>query len=371
MINPNSLRSLEALRGALALYVVLHHARWLLWEQQAQWAQSAHPWWSNAIAVASSVLRYGHEAVIVFFVLSGFFIHFRWARDAARGEDRPLVVSEYARRRAHRLIPPYAVALAATVLLDSIGRYAFPALYGAHTGDDFLDRAFLRMQFTPESVVSGLLLVPSSTGTHFGTNSPLWSLAYEFVYYAAYPLWLYMRRRIGWSAYLVGSGLALVAAATVPNAFLRNVFLMYPLWLAGASLAEFVLGRSTRFHGAIGPLVIAAAGLAGKHLVPGECLLIPYLMLGVGVGLATINAFKTVVDSRPHKAFEWLGLRSYTIYISHFPLIALISAVTFELAGGRPASGWLALAGAIAALLWANALWWLGEKRFLHPPLRA
>ncbi len=122
MIQPASLRSLEGLRGFLALYVVLHHVRWLLWEQQAVWSQSPHPWWANILAVASASLRYGHEAVICFFVLSGFFIHFRWAKEASHGKDARLDVTEYARRRAHRLIPPYAVALVATVLLRWLPR---------------------------------------------------------------------------------------------------------------------------------------------------------------------------------------------------------------------------------------------------------
>jgi peptidoglycan/LPS O-acetylase OafA/YrhL len=67
---------------------------------------------------------------MIFFVLSGFFIHLRAAES-----DRTTTPSATAfyRRRAHRLGAPYAFALLVTIVLDAVGRAVWPALYHAAT----------------------------------------------------------------------------------------------------------------------------------------------------------------------------------------------------------------------------------------------
>jgi peptidoglycan/LPS O-acetylase OafA/YrhL len=102
-----NLRSLDALRGLLACYVVFGHARWLLWAGFSEWNEHTHHFWANAMAYASASLRYGHEAVMVFFVLSGFFIHLRTAQRIAVDRPATLNTADYARRRIHRLLVPY------------------------------------------------------------------------------------------------------------------------------------------------------------------------------------------------------------------------------------------------------------------------
>ena len=144
--SPN-LRSLDALRGILATYVVLHHARWLLWVGHSTWIQSPHPMWANCIANASAVFRYGHEAVMVFFALSGFFIHLRTAQRLATGSDVRVNAVRFFRRRAHRLLAPYLFALLLTCAFDLVGRHFFPVLYSAQSGDTLLDSLFAQGLF--------------------------------------------------------------------------------------------------------------------------------------------------------------------------------------------------------------------------------
>lgn len=369
IVEPN-LESLDALRGFLALYVMLGHARWLLWDGHWQWIQGEHPWWADVLAYASASLRYGHEAVVCFFVLSGFFIHFRWAAANAAGVEPRFDVRDYARRRAHRLLPPYGAALAATVALDLAGRGLFPTLYGARTGVGTLDDAFASMAFTPGSVTAALLLLPGSTGTHFGTNGALWSLAYEFVYYALYPVLLLARARFGPWTHAIVAAVSVVLAVVVAHPFAGGVLLMYPLWLLGAAMAEAMLRGRSSHHPAV-LVAILALGVAGFHVLKGAYAILAYVVLGFGAVSLAAALPQEVRRWRVHQALHWLGLRSYTLYIGHFPFLALVSAATFEIAGRRPQSGWLALAAAAAALAWCSLLWWLVERRFMHARLSA
>ena len=124
-----NLRSLNMLRVALAVSVLLGHCRWLLWAGHSHWMG----------------------------------------------------------RRLHRLGAAYAFALLVTIACDLAGRAWFPTLYAAATGDVLLDGVFSRTGYSWASVAPALVILPSSLGFDFGTNGPLWSLAYEVVYYALYP----------------------------------------------------------------------------------------------------------------------------------------------------------------------------------------
>ena len=70
LVRAINLRSLDVLRGLVATYVLFGHARWLLWTGQAAWIKLPHSLAANMLAEASALLRYGHEAVMIFFVLS-------------------------------------------------------------------------------------------------------------------------------------------------------------------------------------------------------------------------------------------------------------------------------------------------------------
>ena len=79
----DDLRFLDGLRGLAALYVMIGHARWLLWEGYSE-GYLQHPdsysQAGKALVYFFSIFRYGREAVLFFFVLSGFVIHLRYAR---------------------------------------------------------------------------------------------------------------------------------------------------------------------------------------------------------------------------------------------------------------------------------------------------
>ena len=113
------LKRLDALRGLLALYVLAGHARWLLWEGASAFASHARSWWALATAYGTAGLRFGHEAVMVFFVLSGFFIHLKAAESLAEGRVPGLSAGAFCARRAQRLLPPYFLDRKSTRLNSS------------------------------------------------------------------------------------------------------------------------------------------------------------------------------------------------------------------------------------------------------------
>lgn len=358
--------NLDALRGMLAVYVALGHCRWLLWSGHAAWAAAPHAAWEALPAYASGLLRYGREAVMVFFVLSGFFIHYRAAD--ARGREQFRTVPFY-RRRWHRLAAPYFFALAITVVCDWIGRSWWPTLYEARTGDVVVDTAFILGGYSPASLVPALLLLPSSFGRDFGSNGPLWSIAFEAVYYALYPLWLWVRSRSAMVAFGV-IPVACVLMALVPvRSFPVMVLTYYPIWLVGALLAEQVVTAGLPRRAILSGAALFAAG-AGVYVLVDALLLRVMASIVFGAGLVLAFGGAQSRDRLVLPLFEHLGVRSYTIYIVHFPIVALLSAYVFETFGQRPLHGWLAAAGAMACVGFGVACFELCERHFLHPRYR-
>src|SRR5438045_2563532 len=101
---------LDLMRFSAAVVVLLHHLT------------------SAQINSVLPRVTIGHEAVIVFFVMSGFVIAY-----VVHGRERS--IEHYAAARLGRLYSVVLPALVLTFTLDRIGRAASPALY-AHSPDD-------------------------------------------------------------------------------------------------------------------------------------------------------------------------------------------------------------------------------------------
>src|SRR5260221_14339115 len=112
--HPESLLFLDGLRGFAALYVMIGHARWLLWEGFHE-GFSLHPELYNGleklVAYSTLLVRYGHQMVMLFFVLSGFVIHLRYSKALHNGSSEPFDLIPFLIRRLKRIYPPLVFAL--------------------------------------------------------------------------------------------------------------------------------------------------------------------------------------------------------------------------------------------------------------------
>ena len=119
-------RALDLLRSGSVLLAVLGQVRVLFFQDYSDVPPSA----LNGIAYALTSL--GSEAVIVFFVMSGF----RVGGGAMRAVERPTVTwGGYASARLTRLWLVLLPALLLTILIDGLGRQFFGSADSyAHTG---------------------------------------------------------------------------------------------------------------------------------------------------------------------------------------------------------------------------------------------
>lgn len=298
---------LDWLRFFAAFMVLLVHARGLaLPEYGALPPEQQKPWF----AAFYLLTRMRREAVLLFFVLSGFLVGGRLIDRVVSGEFR---AGDYALDRLTRIYIPLVPAL---VLSGVVAWFT-------HAPSGFM--LFIGNMLGLQQVVTGV----------FGANDPLWTLAFEIWFYTlgGALAWLVYARRLSWV-----SGLLLLAALAVFSR-LGDSFLF--CWLIGAVAWRTRPEKRSAALLALG-LILAAAGSAATQLniessamgseaagvrgwVPDQ----PLVRLVLAAGFALV--VQQLIGWRPTEPLAGLdrwGTRlsawSYTLYLTHYPVLALL-----------------------------------------------
>jgi peptidoglycan/LPS O-acetylase OafA/YrhL len=357
----------DALRGAAALLVLLHHIN----PGSLQYGG----WWLDPLRI---VHTFGFVGVSLFLVLSGFSIHLRVAGGA------PFQTGRFLYRRFLRLHPTYLAALAfAVTTYAASGGWPQPS-WGLAPGR------------IPTAVLVVIhLTVLATTVVPAGWLVVAWSLALEehiYLAYAATVGWLRRTRPVWWLlaglgacvAWRLGSELLLpsvpksLTSFTPQNTWVAN--LMYQQlparvveWLLGAVAAEWYAGN-LRLPRPLTSRVGAALGLAGiwylcRHRsgpvsLAGHPFALTDLVFDPAVGAGFFLLLCGCLarerrrgrPARVRTGLVWLGERSYSLYLVHLPVLML---------AGRWAPDGLAqpvravLSGAAAVMLAAALYRWV------------
>ena len=324
------MRFLDGLRGLAAFYVMVSHVRWLLWEGYEQ-GYKLHPerydWLDKLWVFGFGAFRYGHEAVLLFFVLSGFVIHLRYAQSLQeRGRQATFDVGPYLRRRARRILPPLIFALVLTWVLDRLGNAAGYAIYRGATRSESINR-IIGHDYSLRTLAGNLALVMGFYVPTYGSDSPLWSLAYEGWFYLLYPLCFWLSRRwVHLPTVCLAVGLCLGTAGLFPLLLLNKVLGTMLCWWVGAILADLYTGRCPLPFPYLTPLALLGVPLLLDWFrlpIPVNWLLWSLTFMGVFAGLFWLQT--RGLKLRALEGCKWLGDMSYSLYVTHFPIMVLWS----------------------------------------------
>jgi peptidoglycan/LPS O-acetylase OafA/YrhL len=233
----------------------------------------------------------GPAAVIIFFVISGFCIHYPYKN----GEIDNWFIY-YARRYLRIGIP----------LLAAICLYKF------------LDPSLVNFE-----------------------NSILWSLYAELIYYTIYPAVRFFKKYLGWKNFiLISFGFSFLVILLDPKAgnypsygIAFNWILGLPCWLFGCRLAETSDKLVNLPYGNIWKwrFIVLLASWFCKILRFHSSIGYPY----------TLNLFAIIVflwlqkeilffnSHKPSKFLEWAGVWSYSIYLMHVPAATILKKYAF------------------------------------------
>jgi peptidoglycan/LPS O-acetylase OafA/YrhL len=163
----------DGLRGFAALYVVIAHALLNGWyAESGTRAARGLTLFDRIINLLIWPFSFGHGAVVLFIVLSGYSLMLAVARSNA--SSLPNGTLDFYRRRALRILPPYYVAL-----VLAIGLFWFVPGFEAGTNTNL----------SAGQLLSHLILVHNwSSVDIYSIDGPMWSLAVEWQIYFLFPL---------------------------------------------------------------------------------------------------------------------------------------------------------------------------------------
>jgi peptidoglycan/LPS O-acetylase OafA/YrhL len=289
------------LRFLAALEVVVTHGRTIMFVEYSQLDQASH----NLLTLAwVGVTRQGYEAVMLFFVLSGYLVGGPAFSRALAGTFQP---REYALDRFVRIMVPLVPAVALALLAEH-----------------WLGRSV--------SMIEGLGCVLSLQGVLTGipyTNPALWSLSYE--------VWFYILAGAVASliARLHGSrAISLVLVVCAALVFMRLDVIYLLIWLAGSAAYLLRPAKATRL-GIVGAVLLMLIGVA-IHQMSLPNSMAPGALEGhrlgqvtgkvvMATGMAILLAQLSCVQTNAAGLFSRVGASlagfSYSLYLTHMPLL--------------------------------------------------
>ncbi len=385
------IRSLDGLRGWAALIVVVNH---VFNASLPGYLPSGEPnapagslrWWVGQTPL--HLIWAGPEMVIVFFVLSGYVLTLP---AVARGAGW-FSAGYYPRRFVRLYLPAWGA------LLFALAMHYLPARTVMPGANAWLDT--FAVPVTAGHLVETFSLLGSTTALNAFT-SVLWSMKWEVAFSLLLPLvvWVTLRTR-GRAAI----ALAVAAACTfltchfAGNGTIHGAVRYLPIFVLGSLMAvhlqpgrvtpdreraEVGAGRSARFRhpGRGGPAVVSggSAGVSAVVSAVVSALLVvacavllttgywtvnqdvgsadgwPVLGILAGaclaVGLAVAN--RLVVRAMSAQISQWLGRRSYSLYLIHQPIV-----ISLAFAWGGHVNTLLLLVVSVPLALIATELCW-------------
>ncbi|UOA26349.1 acyltransferase [Pseudosulfitobacter sp. DSM 107133] len=304
---------LDALRVLATIVVVLSHV--------------AYPRFTRGDYIVIRELNLGSDSVILFFVISGLVIAYAAQRDAS--------LPRFAFNRITRLLSVLAPALLLTFALDQIGRHlgpeAYTSFYNPASLGEMLGRGLsMSNEWGPFERI------------RLGSNGPLWSLSYEAGYYALFA-----------AAFFLGGARRLAVLTLLVLIIGPRVLLLMPAWLMGVWLWHWVAAGkadrlspgSARVLACAGPVLYvlcqwadvpdtlaamtaeAVAPLNYRALLAFSDEFIWNALLG-GMAVVHIMGMARLLQGyqRAHPRVRWWAGASFSIYVTHYPMLHLIDA---------------------------------------------
>jgi peptidoglycan/LPS O-acetylase OafA/YrhL len=312
---------LDVVRSLAAFIVLTEHCRNIFFVNFSQLTKFKAGFFLPYLLVSA-----GHQAVVVFFVLSGYLISgsvFRLFR-----EDR----WSWRKYLLHRLLRLWIVLLPGIIITDVADRIGMSlrspgaiSLYSGHSGDHVVGVVFASSSFL--TAVGNFFFLQGIKVFPFGSDGALWSLANEFWYYILFPLaFIALRRKSAPLTRLMHAALFLSTAFFVRHNILKG----FPIWLLGTLLAAIRpprLGAAVRWIAAPIYALIFYSFARVPQLQGGWADQVLGLVTFVFLWIILSANAQADENTLPARSTRLFARFSYTLYVAHTPILVLAAAL--------------------------------------------
>jgi peptidoglycan/LPS O-acetylase OafA/YrhL len=313
------LPGIDALKGLACVMIVWHHLAFY-----GPMSDVVHP---VAPALMGWLYDYGRMAVQVFLVVSGFLAAASLAPQGVAVFESP---GRLVLRRYWRLVKPYLVALAVSVLVAALVRpwFAHPSVSAASTLPQLLAHVFLLQDILGQEALS----------------AGVWYVAIDFQLYTLAVLIFAFARRFqfaqgegGDAAHATSAsaqlGVSLILLLALASLLFFNrlpAFDITALYFCGSyALGMFAFWASRKLGARRAFWLATMAVMGGLALaLDFRGRLVVALVTAFGlVGLSSLEPQAWAVRWLQQRRLVQLGQISYSVFLIHFPVCLLVNAV--------------------------------------------
>ncbi|TWE04162.1 peptidoglycan/LPS O-acetylase OafA/YrhL [Peribacillus frigoritolerans] len=321
LLKGSSSYHLDFIRGVAAILVLINHFRNIFF---VKFEDIDYP--NIFLKLLYSFAGLGHQAVIVFFVLSGFFISNSVLTNVYKNNWS---WKYYLINRFTRLYVVLIPVLLIGFILDVVGSNVFDYSFFPRNIESNLKISVLfgNLFFLQEIFVPVL-----------GSNGPLWSLSYEFWYYILFPclLFIFVNRKSKFKVIIYCIFTILLALVLgIRNIEILSYFL---IWLLGALILvsppisfkrnrHKILVKLLVFLSFIATLGISRLGLISSVFVGDLLLSITFSVL-IYITIHLKTSFNIFLKLKPlyYVISKKIAGFSFTLYLFHYPLLIFLFA---------------------------------------------
>lgn len=285
----------------------------------------------------------GHEAVIVFFVISGLLVG---GLSLSRWKSKGIDYARYFMNRFSRIYVVLLPALIAGGIFDLIGLFYFnrTGLYSNATEFSVATLNFsVQERLAGASFVGSVLMLQPFVMAPFGSNGPLWSLSYEWWYYCVFAILLAFFGSKTWS------GKTILAAAIIGGtAFLPVALTLWMLiWLLGTGVLLYGEFRLPKLPPILAISIFVSTMIFSKFSMnigfmhASQGLFVEFgkdFLVGIGFSLLLLSFYRQTttpvfqsIDRLPVRINQHLAEFSYTTYLCHVPFMLLFLAISADI----------------------------------------
>ena len=317
---------LDLLRTVAAWQVCLHHLKNLFFVDYPI-VQS-----KNLLVQAIYYFsRFGHQSVVIFFVMSGLFIS---SSVIKQNDEGKWSWANYLIARLSRLY----IALVPALILGFGWDWLGIKLLGTA---NVYDGVTLSQTVVSHPVIERLDLVhflgnlgflQSFKVSPLGSNTPLWSLSYEFWYYILFPLMFLMIVKKGLTITRIIYAAAFVIVINFIGLTLSQNFL---IWLFGVavlySFKEFKFPVKYRNVLTLFAIALLLVAIMFTLFIPSGSLYVADIIVGIAASVLiyALVQYDQLIDQNHiyPRTVHALANFSYSLYLLHVPFLVFLTAV--------------------------------------------
>jgi peptidoglycan/LPS O-acetylase OafA/YrhL len=364
----SNLPLLHAIRGLAAFYVVVFHSKFILWsgghDLLLRFPRSRWNIFDYAKFGIDIMFNSGVQMVMIFFVLSGFFIAMSLDK-----KDVPTLhkLKTFYSVRIIRIYVPYLSSILISVMvLYFVGTFS-PGLYALHSDREFNSRLLIAYgDISFSNFVKALFFEHNKE--YIGFNYAYWSLLHEGIFYLIVPFIQSIKKQ-----YLVASCVFFLAGAAIFSIFNVNNVLLKFLFQFNF---YFALGQAIYFYRREIAYFLASKNLKRLLIVSSVLLFLAFdflamknlefwanfLSAGTG-GLLLILFLNYDIKSNYFiRSIKGLGKISYSLYLIHIPTLVFVYTLIYHFTGKVVLYNRIYLVGVAASLITGLILYKIVEE---------